>query len=142
MVSKTKNAAAAPHELWLAGLGAVSLARKQAIKAYDVLVKEGSQFRTAATKRIDALRQEAGNRVGEVKARVEARVEPVMSRANDVYGTARNELGQRLAPVVNLFGKATARKATPVARKRPAAKKAVKKAVRKTATKSGAKKAA
>lgn len=127
MVNKTKNPNVEPHDLWLAGLGVVSLTRKQAIKAYDVLVKEGAQFRADAGKRIDTLATQARASFDEVKSKVEARVEPVLTRANEAYDAVKHEVEVRLAPVVDIFDhdkNVAAKAAKPVARKRPAAKKA------------------
>ena len=125
MVNKTKNQNVEPHDLWLASLGVVSLTRKQAVKAYAVLVKEGAQFRTDANKRIDTLTNQARSSFGEVKAKVEAKVEPVLTRANDAYGSVKHEVEVRLAPVVDLFGadKKAVKKTKPAARTRPATKK-------------------
>lgn len=123
MASKMKNPTLNPHDLWLASLGAVSLTRKRAVKAYELLVKEGAQFRTDANQRIEALGERARGSVDGVKAKVD----PLLARANEAYGTVRNEVGTRLAPVAELFGKKPV-KAKPAARKRPAAKKAVRKA--------------
>ena len=46
MVKQVKNPGVDPRDLWLAGLGVVSLTRKQAAKVYGTLVEEGTQFRT------------------------------------------------------------------------------------------------
>ena len=141
MVNKTKNQNVEPHDLWLASLGVVSLTRKQAIKAYALLVKEGAQFRTDANKRIDTLTNQARSSFGEAKAQVEAKMEPVLARANDAYGTVKHEVEVRLAPVVDLFGtdKKAVKKTKPVARKRPAAKKASVTKKKTTATKTAKK---
>lgn len=131
MVKQAKNPGVDPRDLWLAGLGVVSLTRKQAVKVYGTLVEEGTQFRDAANKRIEALNKQARANLSDVKAKVEATVDPLLTRANDVYGTVKGELESRLSPVVASFSKKAkpARKAA--ARKVTAAKKAVKK----TATK-------
>ncbi len=143
MVKQAKNPGVDPRDLWLAGLGVVSLTRKQAVKVYGTLVEEGTQFRDAASKRIDALNKQARANLNEVKAKVEAKVDPLLARATDAYGSVKGELEARLSPVVATFSK---KQAKPKAVRKTAARKvaATKKAVKKTAAKarSTAKKAA
>ena len=122
MVKQAKNPGADPRDLWLAGLGVVSLTRKQAAKTYGTLVQEGTQFRDAAAKRIDALDKQARANLGEVKARVEASVDPLLARATKAYGAVKSEFEARLSPVVAAISKKPA-KARPV-RKAAAANKA------------------
>lgn len=128
MVKQAKNPSVDPRDLWLAGLGMVSLTRKQAAKVYGTLVEEGTQFRDVASQRIEALNKQARANLNEVKSKVEAKVDPLLARASDVYGSVRGELETRLSPVVSAFSKKKA-KATrkPAARKPAAAKKTVKK---------------
>lgn len=151
MVNKTKSTNVEPHDLWLAGLGVVALTRKQVAKAYDVLVKEGSQFRKDANKRIDMLTTQARDSFDEVKGKVEATVEPALIRANEAYGVVKHEVEARLAPVVDLFDadKNVTQKTKPAVRKSPATKKAsapkkkaAAKTVKKAAPRAGTKKAA
>ena len=77
MVKQSKNQGIDPRDLWLAGLGVVSLTRKQALKTYGALVEEGGQFRDAASTRIDALASRAC-RPERVKGKVEATVDPLV----------------------------------------------------------------
>ena len=139
MGNKTKNPGMDPRDLWLAGLGVVSLTRKQAAKVYGTLVQEGTQFRKDAGKRIESLTAQARNNLGEIKAKVD----PMLARVDDAYDTVRKEVETRLEPVVNVFAKDKGtKKPKTVARKRPAAKKAAKPAVKKAATRAATKKAA
>ncbi len=124
MVKQVKNPGVDPRDLWLAGLGVVSLTRKQAAKVYGTLVEEGTQFRDVANKRIEALNKQARANLDGVKAKVEAKVDPLLARATDAYGSIKGELEARLSPVVASFSK---KKAKPAVRKPAAAKKAVKK---------------
>ena len=141
MARQTKTPNIDPRDLWLAGLGAVSLTRKQAVKAYGVLVEEGTQFRDATGKRIDALASQAREGLDEVKAKASAAVDPLLARASSAYDTVRSELESRLSPVVAGFTRAKPAKRKPAAKKAPA--KAVKKATpRKAAPRRAVKKAA
>lgn len=131
---KTRRAAAAAkaridaRDLWLAGLGAVSLTRKNGIKLYGTLLEEGKQFQGRAEQQIDALQRQAREGFESAKARVEAVVSPIRERAEATYGSVKSDLETRLQPVLAKFGvakpapKARARKA-PVAKRKPAAKR-------------------
>ena len=133
MVKQVKNPGIDPRDLWLAGLGVVSLTRKQAAKVYGTLVEEGTQFRDAANKRIDALNKQARENLKDVKSKVEAKVDPLLARANEVYGSVKGELETRLSPVVATLSKKKAKPARKTAARKPAvARKAAKKVATKT----------
>ncbi len=133
MVKQVKNPGIDPRDLWLAGLGVVSLTRKQAAKVYGTLVEEGTQFRDAANKRIETLNKQARANLKDVKSKVEAKVDPLLARASDVYGSVKGELETRLSPVVATLSKKKAKPARKTAARKPAvARKAVKKVATKT----------
>ena len=133
MVKQVKNPGVDPRDLWLAGLGVVSLTRKQAAKVYGTLVEEGTQFRDAANKRIETLNKQARVNLKDVKSKVEAKVDPLLARASDVYGSVKGELETRLSPVVATLSKKKAKPARKTAARKPAvARKAVKKVATKT----------
>ncbi len=133
MVKQVKNPGVDPRDLWLAGLGVVSLTRKQAAKVYGTLVEEGTQFRDAANKRIETLNKQARANLKDVKSKVEAKVDPLLARASDVYGSVKGELETRLSPVVATLSKKKAKPARKTAARKPAvARKAVKKLATKT----------
>lgn len=140
MVKQSKNPGIDPRDLWLAGLGVVSLTRKQALKTYGTLVEEGGQFRDATSKRIDALATQARDGLNGVKGKVEATVDPLIARASSTYGSVKGELEARLSPLVAGFTGKASSKRKPAARK-PAAKKAAAKTV-KVSTKAAASKTA
>ena len=110
------------RDLFLAGLGAVSLTRKQGIKLYGVLLEEGKQFQGRVEQTIEGLQDQAKLGAELVRGRVEAIVTPIRSRAETAYGTVKGELETRLAPVLVKFGVKPAAKAR--AAKRPAKAKA------------------
>ena len=133
MVKQVKNPGVDPRDLWLAGLGVVSLTRKQAAKVYGTLVEEGTQFRDAANKRIETLNKQARANLKDVMSKVEAKVDPLLARASDVYGSVKGELETRLSPVVATLSKKKAKPARKTAARKPAvARKAVKKLATKT----------
>jgi polyhydroxyalkanoate synthesis regulator phasin len=92
------------RDFLLAGLGAVSLARKQGIKLYGTLVDEGQQFQGRVEQTIDGLQQQA--RVGAelVRERVEAIVTPIRARAEATFGSVKSEVESRLAPLLDKLG--------------------------------------
>jgi poly(hydroxyalkanoate) granule-associated protein len=133
---KTRRAAPAAkaridaRDLWLAGLGAVSLTRKNGIKLYGTLLEEGKQFQGRAEQQFDALQRQAREGLEQAKARVEAVVSPIRERAEATYGSVKSEVETRLQPVLAKLGvkpapKARTRKA-PVAKRKPAAKRRAK----------------
>lgn len=76
---KARRANRAPqvnsHTLWLAGLGAVSLARKQAVKAVGLAQASIAGLRERAV----MLAGELGGRVSAVKAEADARLRPLLA---------------------------------------------------------------
>ena len=123
---KTRRAAAAAkarieaRDLFLAGLGAVSLTRKNGIKLYGTLLEEGKQFQGRAGQQIEALQRQARESLDIARARVEA-----------VDGTVKSEAETRLQPVLAKLGvnkpapKARTRKA-PAAKRKPAVRRKAK----------------
>lgn len=133
MVKQAKSAAVDPRDLWLAGLGVVSLSRKQALKTYGTLVEEGSQFRASAAQRIEGFKDQARAGLDQVKARVQ----PVLEQANGTFDAIRSQVQSRLAPVMEGFarGKAKSKASRKVTtRKVAAAGKTAKASVRKAST--------
>lgn len=122
------------RDLLLAGVGAVSLTRKQGIKLYGALLDEGKQLQGRVEQTIEGLQDQARFGAGIVRDRVEAIVTPIRSRAGTVLCTAKSELESRLAPVLDKLGV----KRTVKTRVRGGAKRVARKAS--TATRSAAKK--
>jgi poly(hydroxyalkanoate) granule-associated protein len=92
------------RDLLLAGIGAVSLTRKQGIKLYDTLLDEGKQFQGRIEQAITGLQDQAKLGVEIVRERVEAIVTPIRARAEATFGTVKSEVESRLAPVLNKLG--------------------------------------
>jgi len=114
-----------PRELMLAGLGAVSLTRKQSIRLYGVLVAEGEQLRSRIGNSVGNLSVSVNDGFYSLRERVETAVSPVVERAENAYGVVKGEVETRLAPVLARFGvKPAAAKRKRPAAKRPAAKRA------------------
>lgn len=92
------------RDLLLAGIGAVSLTRKQGIKLYGTLLDEGRQLQGRVEQTIEGLQDQARLGAELVRERVEAIVTPIRTRAEAVYGTAKSEIESRLAPVFDRLG--------------------------------------
>lgn len=131
-VSTARKIEVGPRELMLAGLGAVSLTRKQSVKFYGVLVAEGEQLRSRIGNSVGNVSVAMNDGYYAVRERVETAVAPVVARVETAYETVKGEVESRLQPVLIRFGVATAPK---TARKRSAAKRpAAKRAAAKRAT--------
>jgi hypothetical protein len=115
-----------PRDFVLAGLGAVSLGRKQALKSIDGL----AELPEALRQRADAAAREAGSRVAKLRKQAKTRLAPVQKQAASFAKQAQAEFETRFAPVLAKLGakpkaKRPARKTTRTAR--PAARKATRK---------------
>lgn len=93
-----------PRQLVLAGLGAVSLARKQAIKSFDAVVTGSGEVRDVGLEIASGLLADASERASVLRQRVERRIEPVLLSAQAHVGAVVDELKQRAAPVLGRFG--------------------------------------
>ena len=125
-VRKTKTELS-PRAVLLAGLGAVSLGRKQALKSVDGLATGADGLRSRA----EAAAREAGNRVARFRKQAKAKLAPVQKQATQFARKAQAEFEARFAPVLAQFeGTAPARRATRVTKRttRPAAKRTGKRA--------------
>ncbi len=119
-----------PRTVMLAGIGAASLGRKQAIKSMDELAELPETLRLRAE---DAAR-EAGKSVAKFRKQAKAKLAPVKKQVAGFAQQAQSEFETRFAPVLVKLGakapaKRTARKTTRTTRTaRPAAKRARKSA--------------
>lgn len=125
--TKTKNGIS-PRAVLLAGIGAVSLCRKQALKSVDGLAGGADELRSRA----QAVARDAGSRIAKLRKQAKARLAPVQKQASQFAQLAQAEFEARFAPVlVKLGAKAPAKKRTARTAKRatrPAAKRTRKRA--------------
>ena len=70
-----------PRELMLAGLGAISLGRKQAIKLAERLRREGDVARGTVEQRAQAAYEQLFANFNRVRGEVESRVRPLAAEA-------------------------------------------------------------
>jgi len=69
-----------PRQVWLAGLGAVSLTRKQSTKMFNRLVTEGEQFRGEAEKFTQQFLRDFQRVTAEVSKKANAEYGPLKKR--------------------------------------------------------------
>ncbi|MFY2764794.1 hypothetical protein [Arenimonas sp. MALMAid1274] len=117
-----------PRAVLLAGLGAASLCRKQALKSVDGLAEATQALR----KRADATARDAGKRAASLRKQAEARLAPVQKQASRLAAQAQAEFETRFGPLLVQLGAepVRARRTTRPAKRtaRPAAKRARKRA--------------
>ena len=111
-----------PRTVLLAGIGAASLGRKQAIKSIDGLAELPDVLR----QRADDAAREAGKSVAKFRKQAKAKLAPVKKQVAGFAQQAQAEFETRFAPVLVKLGakparKRTGRKTTRTAR--PAAKR-------------------
>jgi hypothetical protein len=121
------------REIALAGLGAASLARKQAVKSFAEFSAFANRLPEASAILVEGL----GERTQALKDTVVAKAVSLRKRAGNVAQIASGELEQRIAPLLARLGV----KNKPAKRK-PVASKGRAKAKRKNATKRTSRKAA
>jgi hypothetical protein len=120
-VRKTKTEVT-PRAVLLAGIGAASLCRKQALKSVDSLATGADSLRNRA----QTAAREAGGAAAKLGKQAKARLAPVQKQAAQFAQLAQAEFEARFAPVLVKLGakaptkKRPARSAKRVAR--PAAK--------------------
>lgn len=76
------------RKIWLASLGAATLARKEAAKVIDKLIEEGTEFEGKARAKLKRTQTEAANKISGVQKRVsqatEETVEAVSRKASAI----------------------------------------------------------
>jgi len=75
--TRAKSQRQFPRQLWLAGLGAVSLVRKQSSKTFTRLVTEGEQFRGEAEKFAQQLNRDLKRAATELSKKANAQYAPL-----------------------------------------------------------------
>src|SRR4249919_130309 len=120
VVKSVPAAAPSSRDFVLAGIGAVSLGRKQAIASYQNFGQNAAElgervsgsiknFETEARK----LRKQTETKVQKLRKQAEAQIIPIQNKVLAVVTEAKAQAEARLAPVLGRFGfKATAKKRT------------------------------
>lgn len=113
MVRKTRNtararrandAAEAARTLWLASLGAVSLARKQGSKLIETLVAEGEDFRTRTGKLTNNLVRDLRRAANDAQTQVKGAIAPLRENALRTVRVVEAGLNERFGDVLGRLG--------------------------------------
>ncbi len=150
-VTSRRPAATKPtaRNVWLASLGAVSLARKQSEKLMTALLEEGQAIQSRGAHLRNRVASDLRRQVNQASRQVKNLVDPLVRQATQVAGDIQNGDGERVTEVLGrigvpnrqdvadltervttLSGKVRARNTTagtrrrPAARQKPAAKRA------------------
>lgn len=106
---------------WLAGLGVLVIARRQASAGADSarqgLERIARQAQASVRHSLDAVRAQGQSRVGQFSAEVEARLAPVLGKFGLVSGRGAPVRGRKV-------GKTAGKTASAAVRKRPSVRKA------------------
>jgi len=92
------------RKLWLASLGAMSLAKKQGEKAVDALVAEGTAFETSARKFGKSLNTDAKKVATGVEKKIAKIVNPIRARAVKNVQEVESAVSDRIGSVLGRFG--------------------------------------
>jgi poly(hydroxyalkanoate) granule-associated protein len=85
------------HEIWLAGLGAFSTARKESGKLFELLVEEGKARSRALTKSGVQIRSQATGSIGRLESLFEERLAKALKGIGVPTARDVNQLSQRVA---------------------------------------------
>jgi hypothetical protein len=117
-----------PRDVLLAGLGAVSLGRKQLAGLVADGVDNAAALRAAARDAVETASRDAGRKVVALRRRAEAQAAPVVRKVEGLARDASAQLRARLAPAlakigVKLPARRASKRAAPAKRGRKAAGK-------------------
>lgn len=117
-----------PRDVLLAGLGAVSLGRKQLAAFVADGVENAAALRTVAREAVESASRDAGKKVVALRRRAEAQAAPVVRKVEGLARDASQQVRARLAPAlaklgVKLPAKRAAKRAAPAKRGRQTAAK-------------------
>lgn len=120
-----QHTAIQPHDLLLAGIGAVSLGRKQILQAYANGYEGVAELRQRAQETVHDAVKTVSDTVQSLQKQARTQVTPLQKKVKKLASDARTEAEARLAPVLEKLGvKAPAKR--PAAKKRTAARRPAK----------------
>jgi hypothetical protein len=127
--SAAKHSQFQPQDLLLAGIGAVSLGRKQVIEAYANGFEGVAELRSQAEHAVQSAAKTLNGKVIQLRKQAEAKATPLAKKVIKLADEAKAQAKTRLAPVLARLGvkkapaKRAATKKRAVAKKRAPAKK-------------------
>lgn len=92
------------RKLWLAGLGAVSLAQKNSQQLVTTLVEEGEDFKIRAEKFAKTALRDARKTAADVQKQVKGAIAPIKTRATRAARKFENQFGDRIGAVLGRLG--------------------------------------
>lgn len=125
-VRRAPKSAATSRDVLLAGIGAVSLGRKQVIKSYTDAVSSVYSLRDQANAAVNA----AGAKAVRLRKQAQARIAPARKTVVTLVSGLRSQAQAQLQPVLGKLGLAATK--ARVSRKPAAAKRAPAKAVKRS----------
>lgn len=125
-VRRAPKSAATSRDVLLAGIGAVSLGRKQVIKSYTDAVSSVYSLRDQANAAVNA----AGAKAVRLRKQAQARIAPARKTVVTLVSGLRSQAQAQLQPVLGKLGLAAAK--ARVSRNPAAAKRAPAKAVKRS----------
>ena len=102
--TRTPAAAETARKLWLASLGAVSLAEKQGRKIVETLVEEGEQFRARSEKTRSTLVRDVRRAAIDARKQVQGYVVPLKARAIKAAKRIESGFNTRFGAALSRFG--------------------------------------
>lgn len=91
-----KDVRASAHKIWLAGLGAVSMAEEEGSRVFRQLVDRGENLEAAGKKKASSIRKQAGEAWTSLEGGFEARVAGVLKRLGVPSAADLREVQRRL----------------------------------------------
>ena len=102
--TRTATANEASRKVWLASLGAVSLAQKQGNRIIETLVEEGEQFRARTNKTTATLVKDVRKAANDAQKQIKAYVTPIRQRAVKAVRQVESNIGETIGDVLGRFG--------------------------------------
>lgn len=101
---RAAEGADAARTLWLAGLGALSLAQKQGGKLIETLVAEGEDFKLRTARFANTLVRDLRRAANDTQAQVEGVIEPLRAQAVKAVREVEAGISGRFGDVLGRFG--------------------------------------
>ena len=92
------------RKLWLASLGAVSIARKQGERLVSTLIEEGTQVRSRAESLVETTARDARRAVEKTRKQVVALVQPIAQRAKKTVKRYETRVGKTVGAALGRMG--------------------------------------
>ncbi len=81
------------HQIWLAGLGALSVAEEEGTKLFKRLVKEGQSFEKRGKQRLESMQGKVEDRVDDVRDKAESTLDRLGSSFDENVAATLKRLG-------------------------------------------------